>query len=212
MTTNYIYELLEISWALDYDFDQEATVHVIRDGSTIGEETSSADSVTDHEKLPIVYDADGIPMGQSPEENAIRKQIIFDFYEAWKIAHPEKSVFNFSLDADIMIRKESVVEAAGHAARSYRSTLAVLRLDTLLANAALVDYDKPKLGNKNQVKLAKMILMSYRFQDIGLIKLTVGVRRRTNDKVQYGITAVDHERQIVPASSSQKKKKAPHKK
>lgn len=151
-------------------------------------------------------------MGQSPEENAIRKQIIFDFYEAWKDSHPEKSVFNIALGADILIRKESVVEAAGHAARSYRSTLAVLRLDTLLANATLVNYDKPKLGNKNQEKLAKMILMTYSFEDIGVIKLTVGVRRRSNDKVQYGITAVNHAQQITPASAQQKKKKAPHRK
>ncbi len=70
MATIYTCELLEIYWALDYDFDQEATVHTINDGSTIGEEPSSVDSVTDHEKLPIVDDADGIPVGQSPEENA----------------------------------------------------------------------------------------------------------------------------------------------
>lgn len=212
MNTPFTYELLEISWTLDYDLEHEADTPTFADGSTIGDEPSPDSSDTDGNALPIEYDAAGIPMGHSPKENTIRKQIIFDFYEAWKASHPEKSVYNVALAADILIRQESVVEAAGHAARSYRSTLAVLRLDTLLANASLVDYDKPKPGNKNQEKLAKMILMSYRFDDIGLIKLTVGVRRRSGDKVQYGITAVEQGQQIVPASSPQKKKKAPHRK
>lgn len=110
-----------------------------------------------------------------------------------------------------MIRKESVVEAAAHASKRYKSTLAVLKLDELLANAEVIDTDAPKQGNKNQMKLVKMILMSYNMADIGIIKLTVGVRRRSLEKIQYGVTALEQGETISPASKG-KKKKASHKK
>ena len=199
------YELLNIEWELNYDFDEEPSARMVCDGS--GEQSSEKE-----DKPRIVYDGNGIPMGTSLEEIKLRQQIIFEFYEQWKSAHPEKSVYNNSLQADILIRKESVVEAAAHASKRYKSRLAVLKLDEVLANAVKVAVDSPKAGNKNQSKLMSMILMLHHDASIGNIKLTVGVRKSTQDKIQYGISALENGDSIVPMVGNKEKKKAPHKK
>ncbi len=195
------YELLDIEWDLNYEFDLESLGKIVRD----------ATDDTGDEPTPLVYDENGIPMGESPEAIKQRKQIIYDFYQEWKADHPEKSVYNKSLNADILIRKESVVEAAGHAAKRYKSTLAVFKLEEILSCAVQVALDIPKRDNKNQSKLIKMILMSYNDTFLGTIKLTVGVRNRTLDKIQYGITALKENETIEPLCL-QEKNKASHKK
>ena len=43
----------------------------------------------------------------------------------------------------------------------------------------------------NQKGFEKMILLEYDKQDFGKIKLTVGVKRGTKEKVQYCITAIE---------------------
>jgi len=197
------YELLSITIEQPYELpDDDDVLRVCEDDP---DETGKAE---------IEYDADGVPMGNSREEIKIRQKIIYDFYEQWKHEHPQKSVFNKNLNADILIRNESVIEAAAHASKRYKSTLAVLKLDEVLSNATKIAADNPKPGNKNQSKLSQMIIMSCYFQDIGTIKLTVGVRRSTQDKIQYGITAIENGEKIRigAASNVNKKKKAPHKK
>lgn len=72
------------------------------------------------------------------------------------------------------------------ASRSYLSTLAVLQLDAILTNAKIVSTVGSK-NNGNQKPFEKMIIMKYDCVGIGLIKMTVGVRRRTHEKVQYCI-------------------------
>lgn len=196
------YELLDIEWNINYEFDLESLGKIVRDPTDAAEEET---------KPSLVYDENGIPMGESPEAIKQRKQIIYDFYQKWKTDHPEKSVYNKSLNADILIRKESVVEAAGHAAKRYKSTLAVFKLEEILSCAVQVALDVPKRNNKNQSKLIKMILMSYNDTFLGTIKLTVGVRNRTLDKIQYGITALKENETIEPLCL-QEKNKAPHKK
>lgn len=205
MEEDFEYELLIIEWELYYEFDLESSCPCVRDGSGDPEQK-------DGSTHSLRYDDNGIPMGESPEDIKMRKQIIFDFYEQWKSAHPEKSVYNECLKADILIRKESVVEAAGHAARSYKSTLAVMKLDELLAGAVKVGIDKPKPGNKNQAKLTSMILMTYQMEGIGKVKLTVGVRLRSGDKIQYGIFAVPDNLVVKAIVMDKEIKKAPHKK
>ena len=44
--------------------------------------------------------------------------------------------------------------------------------------------------NDNQKPFEKMIIMKYDCVGIGVVKMTVGVRRRTHEKVQYCITAL----------------------
>lgn len=197
------YELLDIEWELNYEFDQKSSCSMIHDGTKESEKE-------DVNNPSLIYDENCIPMGESTEAIKIRRQMIYDFYEQWKVLHPDKSIYNKSLKSNILIRQESVIEAAAHAAKRYKSTLAVYKLDEVLAKATKVSEDIPKPGNKNQRKLIRMILMSYDHPVIGRIKLTVGVRNRTLDKIQYGITAISENETIAPATES--KKKALHKK
>jgi hypothetical protein len=46
-------------------------------------------------------------------------------------------------------------------------------------------------ANGNQKPFEKMILMQYEIVGIGVVKMTVGVRRRSHEKVQYCITAFE---------------------
>ena len=100
-------------------------------------------------------------------------------------------MYNLNLKAYINIRQISMIETVEHASKSYLSTLAVLQLDAILTNAKkdkIVPADK---RTKNQAGYNKMMIMSYSCPGIGLVKLTVGVARRTLEKVQYCITALE---------------------
>lgn len=86
----------------------------------------------------------------------------------------------------------SIVETSEHAAKSYLSTLAVLQLDSILIGAKKVSSQKPKKGNKNQIPFERILVMEHELVGIGTVKMTVGVRRKTREKVQYCITAIDN--------------------
>lgn len=81
----------------------------------------------------------------------------------------------------------------------YLSTLAVLQLDAILTNSKVVST-VPSKHNGNQKPFEKMIVMKYDCVGIGVIKMTVGVRRRTHEKVQYCITALQIEKDAMTAS------------
>ena len=87
----------------------------------------------------------------------------------------------------------SIVETSEHAAKNYLSTLAVLQLDAILVGARKVSIQHVKPNNKNQKPFEKIIIMEYDLVEIGTIKMTVGVRRRTREKVQYCITAITNQ-------------------
>ena len=131
-----------------------------------------------------------IPHGNSQEEIIVRRNIISRFYHEWKIKNPTQKRYNLSLKEYINIRFVSITETCTHAARSYHSTLAVLQLDAILTNAKRVSTVRTK-SNRNQKTFEKMIVMEYECVGIGLVKMTVGVRRRTHEKVQYCITALE---------------------
>jgi hypothetical protein len=57
-------------------------------------------------------------------------------------------------------------------------------------NRLFVLIKKAKVGNKNQKPFEKMMIMEYELNGIGKVKMTVGIRRRTKEKVQYCITAI----------------------
>ena len=99
----------------------------------------------------------------------------------------------FAKEEYINIRMVSIVETSEHAAKSYLSTLAVLQLDSILTGARKVSVKKPKPGNANQKAFERIMIMEYELTGIGKIKMTVGVRRRTLEKVQYCITAISSE-------------------
>ena len=90
----------------------------------------------------------------------------------------------------INIRMVSIVETSEHAAKTYLSTIAVLQLDAILMGATKVSVKKTKSGNRNQKPFEKMMIMEYDVAFIGKVKMTVGIRRRTHEKIQYCITAI----------------------
>ena len=131
-----------------------------------------------------------VPVGDSTEDIELRRKIISRFYHDWKLRNQSLRKFNLSLNEYINIRFVSITETCTHASRNYFSTLAVLQLDAILTNARVVATVKSK-GNGNQKPFEKMIIMKYDCVGIGVVKMTVGVRRRTHDKVQYCITALE---------------------
>ncbi len=131
-----------------------------------------------------------IPQGNSPEEIEERRKIISGFYHRWKENNPSLRRYNLSLKEYINIRYVSITETCTHAAKTYNSTLAVLQLDAILTNSRRVNTVRTKT-NGNQKPFEKMIVMHYECVGIGTVKMTVGVRRRTHEKVQYCITAME---------------------
>ena len=134
-----------------------------------------------------------IPTGNSREDIQQRELIIRDFYHEWKEKNPSQKNYNLSLKDYINILMVSIVETSEHAAKNYLSTLAVLQLDAILVGARKVSIQNVKQNNKNQKPFEKIIIMEYDLVEIGKIKMTVGVRRRTREKVQYCITAITNQ-------------------
>jgi len=131
-----------------------------------------------------------IPQGDSPVDVALRRRIISHFYREWKDKNPLQRRYNLSLKEYINIRFVSITETCTHASRTYLSTLAVLQLDAVLTGAKKV-ATLPTKHNGNQKEFEKMIIMHYRCPGIGTVKMTVGIKRRTHEKVQYCITALE---------------------
>lgn len=135
-------------------------------------------------------DIQHIPEDNSIESIKARESIIREFYRMWKEKNPSQRKFNVSLKEYINIRMVSIVETSEHAAKNYLSTLAVLQLDAILAGAKKVSVQKTKPNNKNQKPFERIMVMEYELAFIGKVKMTVGIRRRTKEKVQYCITAI----------------------
>ena len=133
-----------------------------------------------------------IPEGNTLDEIKERERIIREFYHEWKEKNPLQRKYNLALKEYINIRKVSIVETSEHAAKSYLSTLAVLQLDAVLVGAKKISIKKVKPNNKNQQPFERMMIMEYELVGIGTVKMTVGVRRRTQEKVQYCITAISN--------------------
>ncbi len=131
-----------------------------------------------------------IPTGASKENIKVRARIIAQFYQSWKTRNPSLKRYNLNLKDYINIRNVSIVETSEKAARSYLSTLAVLQLDAILTNAVKISVVAAKRGTKNQNPFNKMILMQCKLEGIGIVKLTVGIRRSDKEKVQYCITVI----------------------
>jgi hypothetical protein len=131
-----------------------------------------------------------IPTGAAEEDVIKRRNIIANYYREWKEQNPLQRRYNISLKEYINIRFISITETCTYAARSYLSTLAVLQLDAILVGAKRVST-VPTKKNSNQKQFEKMIVMHYVCPGIGNVKMTVGVKRRTHEKVQYCITALE---------------------
>ena len=126
-----------------------------------------------------------IPTGTSKEDIKVREKIIKDFYARWISEHPDKKIWNENLQDYILVKYQSINETYNKAARRYESTLAVFRLTDVMEKAVLKSEKGTKPGDKNQKPYSKLLIM---FHDG--IKLTVGVQKTTQEKVQYCLTAV----------------------
>lgn len=140
-----------------------------------------------------------VPIGNLMEDIERRRSIISKYYHDWKLQNPSLRKFNLSLNDYINIRFVSITETCTHASRTYHSTLAVMQLDAILTNAKVVST-VPSKNNGNQKPFEKIIIMKYDCVGIGIIKMTVGVRRRTHEKVQYCITALKTEKDVMSTS------------
>lgn len=203
------YELLDIEWLMDFDFDLESSPNMVHD-ETLLDQTDKEES-----KEIIVYDSDGIPMGRTAQETAQRRQIVKDFIQQWRANHPDPRVWNEELKDYIKINQVFLIEAVGHSANRYASTKAIFQMETIMAEAKMEAKTKVKEGDKNQKPFQYMLVLSYQIEGLGRAKLTVGVRLRTHEKVAYDITVpsddvpfVDPALELKPKG---KKKKAPRK-
>ena len=143
-----------------------------------------------------------IPQGRTREEIQLREKIIKNFYVAWNTSNPEKRIYNVNLRAFIHVKFLSFQETVEKASRSYKSTLAVTYLTEILELATVVNYTKPKEGNKKQSRFSEIIIMQYNKANFGKIKLTVGVLRGSSQKIQYCITAIE-KTTVKPATYTQ---------
>ena len=119
------------------------------------------------------------------EDIKVREKVIKDFYARWISEHPDKKIWTENLQDYILVKYQSINETYNKAARRYESTLAVFRLTEVMEKAVLKSEKGTKPGDKNQKPYSKLLIM---FHDG--IKLTVGVQRTTQEKVQYCLTAV----------------------
>lgn len=130
-----------------------------------------------------------VPTGNTKEDIKERKSIIIRFYQEWKSKNPSQKRYNLNLQDYINIRNISMVETSAHASKNYLSTLAVLQLDAILTNAKKIKIENAK-ANKNQKPFNKVIMMECLLPAIGTVRLVVGIKRSSQEKVQYCITAI----------------------
>jgi len=124
----YIYELIDIEWSLNYDF-AEPPLRVVRDGE-------DEEDAKPEEDTPIEYDENGIPMGYSSEEKEIRRKIIHEYIQNWRAAHADDPrIYNEEIGDYIKINQVFLLESVAHSAVRYLSTKAVLMFETIIAQA-----------------------------------------------------------------------------
>lgn len=134
-----------------------------------------------------------IPEGREKKDIESREKIIKNFYQRWKKANPSQKKYNTNLKDYINIRSISITETAQKAAKYWYSTYAVLQLDYILTYAKKIAEVPTKKDNKNQKMFSKIIKMEYSLYG-GKVSLIVGVQKRTDEKIQYCITAIKHKR------------------
>ncbi len=125
--------------------------------------------------------------------NKKRKKIIKELYNA--ILQSNKTVFfNKHLRANVHITGYSRRETSEHAAKSQKSTQAVLHLQEIIENAIPHKNEQwimqIKKNNTSQSEFVNIIRLYHDISDIGEIKLTIGVKR-SGKHIQYCVTAVE---------------------
>lgn len=201
------YELIDITFELPYILLEDGGASMVCEESFLPTTNTSI----------IDYDEDGIPMGTSHEEVVARRQIIHDFIQKWRAEHVDNPcIFNEELKDYVKINQLFLLESVAHAASRYLSTKAVLRMEDVIKEARLIGSSKKKDGDKNQKPFHHMLVMIYRNEELGNVKMVVGIRLRTLEKVQYSITVpqpgtpfIDKKMKMDVHSENRKQKKRP---
>lgn len=210
LTGEFEYELIDISWSLDYDFGSMPHATHVADEGEIEPQKSDGSS-------PLDMDEDGIAKGDDLKAIEQRREAIRRFWYKLKEKYkdPAKSrILNEALNEYIYLRQISFEEAKAHSALHYNSTKAFLRIEEVLQKARPVARVPKKTDDKNQMDFECLLIMVFEFTDIGRIKLTVGLRHRNkaneiHQKVEYAVTALDKDAKLI-SKEPQKKRKAPH--
>jgi len=144
----------------------------------------------------INYKGYSIPTGKTVNDVAERRKIITNFYKNWFGENQERKVLNSHIKDYIYVNMLSLQETRHWAGYSYQSTLTVLNLTHILRNAVRTSKrkdEKPKPDNKNQKKFERVITMECIVPEIrpyvNIAKLTVGVYKTSQNKIQYCLTA-----------------------
>ena len=138
-----------------------------------------------HYICPMENNGITIPAGTRKEDIKAREKIIKDFYAKWISEHPDKKIWNEDLQDYICVKYQPINETYNKAARRHESILAVFRLTEVLEKAVLKEKRQTKPGDKNQKPYSKLLILLY-----DGIKLTAGVQKPTQEKVQYYLTAL----------------------
>lgn len=202
---DFEYELINITFEQPYELSEDDTT------GYVAEEMPTPSSDEPH---VIEYDVDGVPMGRSKEEIEIRRQIVYDYIQRWRTENKNNPrIYNDNPKEYIKITQIFMIESVAHSVGNYKSTKAILHFEEIMAKAHKVGLTRTKEGNSNQKPFTKMMVMRYKMDDLGDIKMTVGVRARTNEKVEYSITVPDKEKpfidedlRISPKSKKRKKR------
>lgn len=205
------YELLDISFELE-EFDFQS--FMVCDDSELSYGS-------------IEYDENGIPKGRSLEEIRQRESLLSHFLHQWSEAQlGDRKIYNVNLKEDILIVGKSVAEIIQHSSKRYLSTLAVFQMEEVVSKAYPARRVPVKQGNGKQSEFSHMLIMTYKHEVLGTVKVTVGVRfRKTTDnpdelpkKVEYGISVLEEGEPLVNPKLDDRihrqhnKRKAPHKK
>ena len=128
-----------------------------------------------------------IPTGTTKEDVYVRRAIIVErLYPLIGTSVPcrafGKRKVNFVFS--------SIDETATHAARTYKSTLAALKIVEALKNAAIIDTTNPHSHKQKKMGFDRIHILSSRLPRVGMVKIVVGERK--NEKIiHYCITKLE---------------------
>lgn len=198
------YELIDISWSFRYQFQEDP-------GQSVHDESGNDTSQSEPSSI-IERDAEGIPMGQSMQEVREREQIINAFFDIWYNGrNRDAKIYNTHLKGDILVKGISIDEAKHHSCKSYLSTIAVIKyLEEVLANALPVRRTNVKPGNKNQSRFDYMLIMKHEIENLGTVKLTVGIRNPKGCdqevRTEYGMSVLKPGEELIEKAHKTSKK------
>jgi hypothetical protein len=142
-------------------------------------------------KFIMIFDLSSIPKGSSKEDKKQRKIFIKAFYRHWAEENTSKKVFNKALNDFIHVKFISVDETSGQASHRYKSAVAITFLSEILENAVPLGKEiESNLSKENQKGFEKIRIVEYNKANFGKIKLVIGIKRSTKEKVQYCVTAI----------------------